>query len=350
MKIINFIVITGVLILIHLSIFAQETPTGKKFAEDFWKFLEEGRIVAAEGRLQSLKRREPNFDASKMEKALADSKGKNETRRADSRNALMAKINASNNLDSLFRSRSIQADSSDTLESITTEIEKYSKMADEVVASNQAEIAKELEVALTNVKRDFTRDSEINAKLIKSVHESLEAKHAETSYYELLLRQSYWDTARRIFPEDTEISKTYNTINASIKALGTAEQRAGKAEKNMNAKIDAERLPAPGQRNASLEKLFQNSFNNANQSRNLQYTFLKSVVISPDYGIVRNSLTGIVIARYLIGAVAYKTKDGKCRTSRFRIDQNFVGNSFTGNWYGDFADFSTEMRCENVNK
>lgn len=350
MKLIKLILIPLLIFASQFAILAQETPTGKKFAEDFWKFLNEGRLVAAEGRLDSIKRREPNFDASKMEKALADAKAKNEGRRADSRNALMAKVNAGNALDELFRSRVVQADSSDTLESIKSEIEKYSKKADEVLAVNRADIQSDLESSLQSLLKDLTRDTETNTKLLKSVNESIEAKHAEASYYELLLRQSYWETARRIFPDEADIVKAYNSITATINSVGTAEQRAANAEKNMNAKIDAERLPKAGQNNASLEKQFQNAFNSMNQARNLNYSFLRAVIISTDYGIVRNQLTGIVLGRYLIGSIAFKDKTGKCKLGRFRIDQSFVGSSFTGTWKGDFADFTFEMRCENVNK
>ena len=77
MKLFNPLIILLCLFAFAISSFAQETAAGKKFAEDFWKFLNEDRITAAEGRLASIKRREPNFDASKMEKAIADAKAKN---------------------------------------------------------------------------------------------------------------------------------------------------------------------------------------------------------------------------------------------------------------------------------
>lgn len=350
MKLVKFILIPLLIFASQIAVFAQETPTGKKFAEDFWKFINEDRLVAAEGRLESIKRREPKFDASKMEKALADAKAKNEGFRVASREALATKVNASNNLNSLFRSRNIQTDSSDTLATTNAEIEKYSKMADEVVAADRNSLASDLESILAGLKGESKGDPQITAKLVKRSNESTTSNGAETAYYELLLRQSYWDTSRRIFPEDADISKAYSSVTASIKSLGTPEQRAAQAEKNMNAKIDAERLPKAGQRNANLEKQIQDIFNNINQNRNLNYTFLKSIIVSTDYEIARHSLTGIILKRYVLGAVALKTKDGKCKQSLFRIEQNYVGSSFSGSWRGDFADFTHEMRCENVNK
>lgn len=350
MKLIKVVAVAILACALQTSINAQETPAGKKLAEDFWKFMNEGRIVAAEGRLASLKRREPKFDASKMEQALADTKAKNDGIRAESRNSLMTKVHASNNLNLLFRSRNIQADSSDTSESINAEIDKYSKMADEVVAAGRDSLASELESILPGLKGESKSDSQVTEKLIKRSNDSTTSTGAETAYYELLLRQSYWDTSRRIFHDDADILKSYNSVTAAVKSLGTPEQRAAQAEKNLNAKIDAERLPKAGQRNPNLEKQIQDIFNKINQNRNLNYTFLKSVIVGSDYDISRHSLTGIILKRYMLGAVAFKTKDGKCKQSLFRIEQNYIGSSFSGVWYGDFADFAHEMRCENVNK
>lgn len=350
MKLLKVVAIAILACALQTSINAQETPTGKKLAEDFWKFMDEGRIVAAEGRLASLKRREPKFDVSKMEKALVDTKAKNDGIRAESRNSLMTKVHASNSLNSLFRSRNIQADSSDTLESINSEIDKYSKMADEVIAAGRDSLATELERILPGLKGETKSDAQVTEKLIKRSNDSTTSTGAETAYYELLLRQSYWDTSRRIFPDDADILKSYNAVTAAVKSLGTPEQRAAQAEKNLNAKIDAERLPKAGQRNPNLEKQIQDIFNKINQNKNFNYTFLKSVIISPDYGIVRHDLTGIILKRYVLGAVALKTKEGKCKQGLFRIEQNYVGGSFSGVWFGDFAGLTNEMRCENVNK
>lgn len=191
MKSIKFFVITLVFIASQMAIFAQETPAGKKFAEDFWKNLEAGSYYVAQTKLDALKRREPNFDVSKMEQALADAKAKKEGKRVAGREALQAKVKASNTLSDLFSSRSIQADSGDTLESITAEIEKYSKMTDEVLTVNRADISADLEKISSGIKRSFAEADERNAELVKSSQQATEPKHAETAYYELLLRQSY---------------------------------------------------------------------------------------------------------------------------------------------------------------
>lgn len=350
MKYLKPLVITIVLFACQTAIFAQETPFGKKLAEDFWKALDEKRFVAAQTKLDSLKRREPNFDASKMEKALTDAKSKKDGERTASRDALQAKVKASNTLDSLFGRRSIQADSGDTLESVTAEIEKYSKMTDEVLTVNQSDIQGDLDQLSDGIKRSFAGADEKNAGLVKQAQQATKPEYAETAYYELLLRQSYLDNARKLLPDDAEIKKLYDGVTGSVNSLGTPEERAAKANKNLNAKIDAERLAKAAVKDAGLEKIFQNVANNQIQSRDLKYTLLKVVITYPDYGLVRHNITGIILGRYRWADIAYKDKDGKCKHIPFRIYQDYVGGSFSGNWRGDFDGFSVEMRCENVNK
>lgn len=349
MKLIKFILIPLLIFAAQTAIFGQETPIGKKLAEDFWKFLEQERFVGASDKLDSLKRREPNFDASKMEKALADAKAKKVNASAEAKTALRAKVNAGNNLDSLFKSRNIQTDSSDTLESVKAEIERYSQLTDQVLATDRSAIQKDLDRILTGLKKTASlNDGEIS-KLVSRANESTDPKGAELNYYELLLRQSYWDTARRIFSDDADMKTVYEATTNAVNSLGTPAQRAAKANKNQNDKIDAERMVKVAARDAKLENWFKQAFEMDSNSNSSGFTFLKVNLISNDYTIKRNELTGIVVGRSRGADIAFKTKDGKCMHGVYAISQDYVGSSFTGGSLSR-AYNHLEIRCENINK
>lgn len=344
----KFIAITLLLFAAQLTALAQETPFGKKLAEDFWAALEKKSYVAAKSKLDSLKRREPNFDASKMEKALSDATTQRDDALAASRSALRAKVSGGTSLKELFFTRVIQADSFDTRESITAEIEKYADKTDEVLAVDRASLASDLENALESLKKDLSTDAEKNAKLVKQVGTALEPKHAEAAYYELLLRQSYWDNARKIFPAEAEISKAYEKITGSIGGLGSPEQRAAIAKKNYGAKVDAERLPKAAVNDASIEKILQTAFTRNAEARDLKLTFLKAVAVTSDYSLDRHSITGILLGRSRGGAIAFKDQNGKCQWIYYQVYQDYVGSSFSGAWRGVIDSRGSEMRCENV--
>ncbi|HRH43954.1 MAG TPA: hypothetical protein PKY82_20145 [Pyrinomonadaceae bacterium] len=348
MKTNKFFVIIGVLIFAQLSIFAQETSAGKKFAETFWKAISEEREYGAKSALESLKRREPNFDATKMEKALEEMMSKRANEKESSRNELRSKIEADKILTKLFQ-RNLQTDSGDTEGSTQKSIAEYNQLTEKILTIERSSIQRELDLALRYVKKVLEAADSNRNKLIKQLNESLDAKSSEHYYFELLLRQSYLDNAHRVFPDETDINAAYTAISNDIKSLGTVAERAAKAEKNLNAKIDAERMPKAVLHDAKLEKWFKDVFESQTAMQGKNYTFLKVNIISSDYLIKRNELTGIILSRSRGAHIAFKKADGKCYHGLYGIVQEYVGGTFTG---GKLTlDFDhREMRCENVNK
>lgn len=331
-----------------VSNFAQETPAGKKFAETFWKAISEGREFGAKNALDSIKRREPNFDTSQMEKALADLQAKKTNASETSKNELRSKIEADKILTKLFQ-RNLQTDSGDTAESTKKSIDEYSQLTEKILPLDRNLIQKELDSALRYVKKVLEATDRNKSKLITEINESLDTKYSEHKYYELLLRQSYLDNARKIFPDETDIKTAYEAISNDIKGLGTADERKAKAEKNLNAKIDAERMPKAVLRDAKLEKWFEDVFKSQTAMRGQNYTFLRVNITSTDYLITRNELTGIILSRSRGARIAFKKPDGKCYHGLYGIVQEYVGGSFQGATLTlDFGQY--EMRCENVNK
>ena len=67
MKLLNLAIVLLCLFSVQLTIFTQETPAGKKFANAFWKAIADEKSFAAKSTLDAVKSREPNFDASKMD-------------------------------------------------------------------------------------------------------------------------------------------------------------------------------------------------------------------------------------------------------------------------------------------
>jgi hypothetical protein len=328
--------------------FAQETPAGKKFAESFWKAIADGREYGAKSALDSLKRREPNFDASNMEKALADMRSKNQNEKETAKNQTKSKFEADKILDKLFQ-RNLQADSSDTAESTKNLIAEYNQLTEKILSTDRSLIQKDLDSSLRYVKKILEAGDRNKSRLMTQLNESLDAKGSETVYFELMLRQSYWDNARRIYPDESDINSAYTAISNDIKSLGTSAERAAKAEKNLNAKIDAERLSRSPVRDAKVEKWFKDTFVETSAMRGRNYTFLRAVILNNDYTIKRNEITGIVIGRARGADIAFKEKNGKCYHGIYAVSQEYVGGSFTNATLSQDFDHQ-EMRCENVNK
>ena len=348
MKLLKFIAIAIFAITLQTSVIAQETPAGKKFAENFWKAIADGRENAAKNALDAVKRREPNFDASKMEKAFSDMKSKAADETATAKGNQNAKLEAGKTISQIFDA-TFRLTSSTKEAEVKAFIEETGKMTEGILAMDRTLIQGDLDSAARRLSSSTSIQNRRVTELVKRINESIEQDNVEMIYYDLLLHQSRWDNARKIYPTETEFETLYISISTSIKSLGTAEQRAANAVKNLNAKIDAERLSRSPVRDAKIEKWFKDMFTDTSAMRSRDYTFLRLVVLNNDYDIRRNAITGIVIGRARGADIAFKRANGKCYHGIYAISQEYVGGSFTNATLSQDFD-QREMRCENVNK
>ncbi len=348
MKILKIMAIAIFAFALQTSIIAQETPAGKKFAENFWKAIAEEKENAAKNALDAVKRREPNFDASKMEKALAEMTSKKSGEISKAKDNLTSKIEAGKTIGQIFDS-AFRITASTKESEVKEFIEDKNKMTQSILAMDRTLIQGDLDSAARRLNSSTSIQSRRVTELAKRINESIEQDNVELIYYDLLLHQSRWDNARKIFPSETEFETLYNSISSSIKSLGTAERRAANAVKNLNAKIDAERLSRSPIKDAKIEKWFKDVFTDTTAMRGRNYTFLRIVVLNNEYDIKRNAITGIVVGRARGADIAFKKADGKCFHGIYAISQEYVGGAFTNATLSQDFD-QREMRCENVNK
>jgi hypothetical protein len=348
MKLLKLFILSLCLFAFALSGVAQETPAGKKFAENFWKAIADGKENAAKNALDAVKRREPNFDATKMEKAFAEMTSKKEAEVTTAKDNLTSKIEAGKTIGKLFGGDFRITPSTKETE-IKSFIEERSKMVDGILSMDRKLVQDDLDSAARRLNSSVSVDTRRVTELVTRINESVEQNGLELIFYDLLLHQSRWDNARKIYPGETAFSTLYNSISTSINSLGTADQRAAKALKNLNAKIDAERLSRSPVKDAKLEKWFKDMFIDASAMRSNGFSFLRVVVLDYDYNIRRNAITGIVIGRARGADIAFKDKNGKCKHGVYAISQEYVGGSFTNAALSQDFDIQ-EMRCENVNK
>lgn len=346
MNLFKTLVITAMIAIVQTIAFAQETPAGRNAAATFWKAIEGDRPVQAKSSLDSLKQREPNFDTSKMEKALAELTEKRDSARAAGRNETRAKLAAAQILEKLF-GFTLRSSSLNDAGDIDAAIAENSRLTDQILAVDRATIQRDLDTTLARLKGALPSNERKVADLVKGIDESTDAEHSRRLYNQLVLRQSLWDNASKVFPDETGIVAAYDTISASIKGLGTPAEMAARAEKKMNAVIDAERLPKAAVSDSKLENWFKNVFINTANLRGKNYTFLKVLITGTDYQVRRNELTGIILGRSRGAAIAFKNADGKCMWGRYAIVQDYDGSKYTGETLSLDVDLK-EIRCVNV--
>ncbi|MEP7238899.1 MAG: hypothetical protein ABI685_13565, partial [Ferruginibacter sp.] len=173
-------------------------------------------------------------------------------------------------------------------------------------------------------------------------------ENAERDYYEMMLNQAYWDAAQKLYPDEPDFKITYQLATKLLQGLGTLEDVHTLAAKSKQKKISDTKLPTAVVKDAALERMFIDAYNNRYGSED-KATAIKAVITTDDWQIERNEVTGIVTGRIRRGVLVLKKADGKCYlTSYFNIHQEYVGSSFSATAKPIYGFGSQEMLCENV--
>ena len=90
---------------------------------------------------------------------------------------------------------------------------------------------------------------------------------------------------------------------------------------------------------------------NSNDWRNGRFdaTEILKTAITYDWEIRRHEISGAILHRYCIAAVAVKTKSGECAYYKVTFQEDYVGGKFQPLRY-DGAGDKVVLRCENLNK
>lgn len=185
-------------------------------------------------------------------------------------------------------------------------------------------------------------------KLEKICKEQTKLIEAQNYYRHFQSYQSFWDAAQKIFPEEASFKTTCQLITSILEGLGTEENLKALVAKNAEQKLKDTRLPAAAVKDAALEKLFMNAYDQM-YGESHKGKAIKAIIVSIDWQIQRNEATGIVTGRLRKGAIVYKNAEGQCRLiEEFFIQQEYMGNTFTGTKSVYAVGKGQEMLCENV--
>jgi hypothetical protein len=118
------------------------------------------------------------------------------------------------------------------------------------------------------------------------------------------------------------------SIVGNIKSSLTLDLNAGSADiKAQSAKLHdqlmaSRQLPKAGMSNAGLEQQMVAAANNEGWNDK----FGKAIITSSSWNIEKNTLTGVIIYRYLGAVCTTKSSDGKCYYQEFTFRQDYAGN------------------------
>jgi hypothetical protein len=360
---------------------ADYNGVAKSYVNSFWTkskttrdFIGKGLLISIPSRIAGMEKnvddiisKDPGYNKTMLEeeikniRKLYESKSKElvekekkqeediqlqqEKRRMQSGN----QVQVDRKLESLFgRQLVLSAGGNSGLKTIRQVIEDYKKGMEALLAMDKSNNSESLERYKKYLQHDYESTTADFAELERRCREQTKGEHAEVYYYELVYKQAYWDAAQKLYPGETAFAAACSLATKTIARLGSISDLHANASKNIVQKINDTRMPAAIVKDVALEKLFTEAFNKRYREE-FKGTAIKAVILTPDWGIERNQLTGIIIGRVRRGAVAYKGNDGKCYLcSQFSIYQDYVSGSFQGTRAVYVVYAGQEMLCANV--
>jgi hypothetical protein len=219
---------------------------------------------------------------------------------------------------------------------------------EEILTLDRSGNSSQLKIWLGRLKKNADEALVRYPKLEKICREQTKLIEAQNYYRHFKSYQSYWDAAQKIFSDEVSFKNAYSLISNIINGLGAEDNLQMLIAKNAEQKMKDTRLPEAKIKDAALEKLFMNAYDQMYGASH-KGKAIKAIVVSDDWQIQRNEVTGIVTGRLRKGAVVYKNAEGQCRlVEEFFIQQEYVGNSFIGTKSVYAVGKGQQMLCENV--
>lgn len=127
-----------------------------------------------------------------------------------------------------------------------------------------------------------------------------------------------------------ELYPIYN----SIKPLSTTSMASGSFDLMVTkgfvqASNAAACLPKAAKKDAAMETKFKECMKNYLLNNNKNAVLKSFVLLSTDWDISRNELTGIPISKTMYGAAGLAYKDGSCKYETYSFTQNWNGSSYS---------------------
>jgi hypothetical protein len=354
--------------------------SAKTYYKLFWKHVEQGQVSMAESDLKNLKKIEPEYNTSEMEKALAEAKDQQasqkdakeqekeqlETKKEEAYNAKKAEQDAqeaakgrtrntatgySSLLTDLFSVSSVTLNvGPGEVAHKTKYLEEYRTKIKEMESAPTNPGDKMFEATVDNYERGVVSkyETEIERKSYQALAEDIKKagseENAKALYTKLLLHQAYWEAASRCpaFKRKADFAKVYQDITATIQKVGSIDNAVQLAKKGEADRIKTVKMPAALTTNAAMEAEFRKAFEGAGWGE----TILKINLLDTDWHIERNELTGVILSRYQTAAIAAKQNTGRCMLYTFSIKQEYNGSGYGSSRRDSHG--SNEISCENV--
>lgn len=156
--------------------------------------------------------------------------------------------------------------------------------------------------------------------------------------------EAYFYAAKVIFPNIPEIEKAHDYCLKAMLQIGSLDNILDRIKSDKAKYLSSVKMPEPKVTDVTLENQFKKLFNEMGYKE----TIVSVSIQSTDWTIDRNEWTGVILGRSKCAYIATKTADGLCYITEFWIFQDYNGSG-----YGEFRNvtsnsFRSQTDCKNI--
>lgn len=328
-----------------ISDYKSEVPVGENNNLTKLKFIADN----AKRQIEHIKKRDPNYDVSKME-ALLQPYFDAKQAATDKHNARIAALGFHSTDEGCYGL--FQANTTTEYRPSGNAVEDEKKHAERLEAYNN-----KLQNILTNHMagiencHDYIKDRTEAAKKLFLDYKTKLAKDDSEPGTRALFREitgeaTYWNAAKLLYPDIKDAAEVQQMIADFLTVSGGLNGLLGNAAVRKKERLKNLFMPKAVTDNTAIEAEFKEAFNNGGWGE----TIVKINLLTKEWTIVRNSLTGAILCRTQQAAIVAKQKAGNCMLYTYTIKQQYTGGGNYGSvssYYGHDV-WETEFLCENA--
>ncbi len=154
---------------------------------------------------------------------------------------------------------------------------------------------------------------------------------------------AYLEEVKKIFPSTLGVDEALKIAQEGVDKYGNNKAMLASIKENKNAALADVYMPKAVIQNAEWEGMFKQYF-----SKNYPgYTIIRISMLSSNWYIKKNEISGLPEYRQLGCAIGAKAADGKCKIIPLDLYQDYLGGKFDS--YNRFEKGrEKEMLCENL--
>ena len=223
------------------------------------------------------------------------------------------------------------------------QLEDYNKKLQNILTNHMTGVEECKNFLIDRTGTAKTRAQEFQNK-IKAADDQ---RNIRSVYRDVLGEQAYWGAAKQLYPDVPAFAEVYKLLSDITTMDGGLDGMLKKAAARKAERLKNTFMPKPLVVNAALEAEFKEAF----MAEGWGETIVKINILSREWNIVRNSLTGAIICRTQTAAIVAKQKSGNCIMYDYTIKQQYTGSGYSGvsSRYAHGV-LAAEFLCENANK